>query len=60
VKHAETLEAVTAAVPLRHRGTGEAHFTTQAVIDAHQQLDEASAGLAHSRVSDGRSRRRSD
>jgi hypothetical protein len=36
-KHAETLAAVmAAAVPLRHRGTGEQAYTTQAVIDAHR------------------------
>lgn len=50
-KHAETLEAVMAqAIPLWHRGTLEEHFTTQAVIDAHQQLEEAYRGMAASKI----------
>jgi hypothetical protein len=50
-KHAATLEAVMAqAVPLRHKQTGDERYTTQAVIDAHRELDEAYRGLASDRI----------
>jgi hypothetical protein len=50
-KHAETLDALMSqAVPLRHRGTGDEHFTTQAVIDAHRELEEAYRGLASDHI----------
>jgi hypothetical protein len=50
VNHAETLAAVMAqAVLSRHLGAGEEAYTTQSVIDAHCELDEAYRGLANSR-----------
>jgi molybdopterin-guanine dinucleotide biosynthesis protein len=50
-KHKATLDAVMGqAVPLRHKTTGDERYTTQAVQQAHNDLEAAYRGMAGDRI----------